>query len=866
MKRKISIQILTIVVSVLYHPAFSQGIIANHQSTNLQEIPSEWIQNAKTDFKIWYGHTSHGSQITTGMQTLENHIGEPYTFDYSGSSGSLSYQEEESYDLGHNGDLSWYYLTINKLNNPNNDRNVVMWSWCGGVSDNTPEGIDIYLNAMNLLEQSYPDVKFIYMTGHLDIWADANLKAGNQQIREYCIENNKILFDFADIESYNPNGTYFEYATDNCDYYQGPGWGYLGNWADEWCLANPGSDLCWSCSCAHSKALNCNLKGRAFWWLLAKMAGWGETPPQRVFYVDKNNPEASNSNPGTELQPWLSIQHAANVVTAGDSVLIREGVYFESITTQNDGNPEDGYIVFAAFPGESVEIYGTGVNTSTGIYLLNNYIKLCGLEVRNWSSTGIWIQNASFFELHNLEVHDLPFGIGITGSSHDFVVSNCEIYNFDLYGVDASPYEVDFCYNGYFSNCSSHSGRDMEQNVDGFALGHGNQNNFIFENCVTFGVYDGFDISSKSTTLQGCLAYQCGNTCYKLWDDEVELINCIGYNGEISIVQLGWRGYQTETTLRNCTFYDAEIYTIWQANQNDILNMYNCIVSGGDNIGLAFEENSAVNYHGDYNLFQNNNPERAISIGYTTEFSIDDIANGIWASYQNEDANSLIANSAGEIYLIPAIDELRLCQGSPAIDQASGLWAPSTDFDGNPRPYNSIADIGAFESQGTFYHTQTVVLKTGWTGLSSYVVPENSDIEFLFGSIANEMAILQNQNGVYLPSLGINTIGNWNADEGYFIKMNEEAVLKITGTLAPENQIMLEEGWNLVAINSPCALTIETLNAQIGDVLIVVKEPASVNLYWPAMNIQTMDSLKPGKSYFIFLIADAVLNFQECGE
>jgi len=33
------------------------------------------------------------------------------------------------------------------------------------VSDNTPSGIAAYLNAMNQLEQEYPAVRFVYMTG-----------------------------------------------------------------------------------------------------------------------------------------------------------------------------------------------------------------------------------------------------------------------------------------------------------------------------------------------------------------------------------------------------------------------------------------------------------------------------------------------------------------------------------------------------------------------------------------------------------------------------------------------------------------------------------------------------------------------------
>ena len=75
------------------------------------------------------------------------------------------------------------------------------------------------------------------MTGLVDHWDDANNKAANQVIRDYCQANSKVLYDFADIESYDPDGTFFEFPSDNCDYYS-PNGVLLGNWASEWQAAH----------------------------------------------------------------------------------------------------------------------------------------------------------------------------------------------------------------------------------------------------------------------------------------------------------------------------------------------------------------------------------------------------------------------------------------------------------------------------------------------------------------------------------------------------------------------------------------------------------------------------------------------------
>jgi len=252
----------------------AQPVIIDHTCIDLDAVPVSYVEQAKQQFRLTYGHTSHGSQIVSGMALLRDLPSSPYTYNNDGSGGALSLHDRTpGGDLGHNGDLAWEQATRALLEHSSCDRNMVMWSWCGGCSDNTVEGMNMYLNAMDQLEEDYPDVTFIYMTGHLDgSGEEGNLHQRNEQIRAFCRANDKVLFDFADIESYDPDGNYFldKYATDNCDYRDSQGQQH--NWADEWCARNPGK--CGSCSCAHSKCLNCQQKGKAFWWMMARLAGW----------------------------------------------------------------------------------------------------------------------------------------------------------------------------------------------------------------------------------------------------------------------------------------------------------------------------------------------------------------------------------------------------------------------------------------------------------------------------------------------------------------------------------------------------------------------------------------------------------------
>lgn len=263
--------------------AFSASALGNpltidHTCTDLDKVPVSFIQKARDTFKIAYGHTSHGSQIISGMEALQKSNPDLFGFGPRGSGLSILDRNPQG-DLGNPDRQSWAGRTKELLSGPGKDRNVVVWSWCGQVSSASEADIKTYLRLMDDLEKEYADIKFVYMTGHLDgTGAKGNLHKRNEQIRDFCKQNGKILFDFADIESYDPDGkvNYMELgARDSCDYKDG---GATRNWADDWLARNPGHNIAVPGSAAHSKPLNGALKGRAFWWMLARMAGWDGTP------------------------------------------------------------------------------------------------------------------------------------------------------------------------------------------------------------------------------------------------------------------------------------------------------------------------------------------------------------------------------------------------------------------------------------------------------------------------------------------------------------------------------------------------------------------------------------------------------------
>jgi hypothetical protein len=173
---------------------------------------------------------------------------------------------------------------------------------------------------------------------------------------------------------------------------------------------------------------------------------------------------------------------------------------------------------------------------------------------------------------------------------------------------------------------------------------------------------------------------------------------------------------------------------------------------------------------------------------------------------------------------------------------------------------NGITQIASLMG-GTM--NQTLSLRKGWNMISSFIDPVSSSLDSIFGAIDSDLIILKNANGkTYIPSVPVNSIGNWNKYQGYQIKMQNPRSFSMMGNkLLPEySPISLPGGWSMFSYLRDAGLRVDSALQSIGGHIIIVKDQDG-NVYYPALSINSIGTLMPGSGYQIKLTQPDVLSY-----
>ena len=126
----------------------------------------------------------------------------------------------------------------------------------------------------------------------------------------------------------------------------------------------------------------------------------------------------NDSGPGSQSEPWKTIQHAADTARAGSTVNIRGGTYGERVRINVSGNANHGFITFRSYPGEVAVMDASRFPPQgrQGVLTIQDqsYVRIERLEIRNFRTA---------------EHHLTPMGINVIGSGSHIELLNNNVHD-----------------------------------------------------------------------------------------------------------------------------------------------------------------------------------------------------------------------------------------------------------------------------------------------------------------------------------------------------------------------------------------------------------------------------------------------------
>jgi len=399
---------------------------------------------------------------------------------------------------------------------------------------------------------------------------------------------------------------------------------------------------------------------------------------QSTYFVSVNG---NDNNSGLNIDTaFATLQHAADVVTAGDSVLVLSGSYtgFDIRTSGTSTQP----IVFKAVQDDvTINIHNPVTNDGINIEGAD-WIEVHNFNVVDQPRAGIRIVLSDFVKIkNNICTNNFKWGV-FTGFTDDILIEgNSCSYSQDEHGIyvsNSSDRPAIINNHSFFNNgCGIHMNGDLSMGDDGIISNAVISGNIIHDNGVGGGSAINMDCVQDS-----------------------KIFNNVLYNNHASGIAMyqidGAEGSKNNKVFNNTIVHPADgRWAILVVNGSSGNTIYNNILINNHSFrgSICIDDLSTNGFVSDYNLLVNRlsnddgNSNMSLTswqaLGYDTHSQIVLPESQLFVNHNN-----------GDFHLLPSSQPLDI--GTSLVSSVVGF-----DIDGISRPQGSGFDIGAYEFTST---------------------------------------------------------------------------------------------------------------------------------------------------------------------
>ncbi|MEX0713605.1 MAG: right-handed parallel beta-helix repeat-containing protein [Pirellulales bacterium] len=395
-----------------------------------------------------------------------------------------------------------------------------------------------------------------------------------------------------------------------------------------------------------------------------------------TFYV---SPLGADVNGGSSSDPWQTLQKAADSVRAGDTVIVRPGIY-QGFDLRTDGTAT-APITFQAQDGVLIDLPNDrtdrdGINLEGASYIVIEGFEIVGMPRAGIRAVGT---SASFTQSIVVRGNEADkngvWGVFTAFTNDVLIENNVTSRSAQQHGIYVSnsgdrPVIRGNTIWGNYQN-GIHMNGDESMGSDGLITGAVIENNVIYEN----GHGGGSGINAdgvQSSVFQNNLLYSnhaSGISLYRINGADGSKNNLVVNNTIVQASDARWalniQNGSTGNTVYNNILYNAHS---WKGSIDISINSLPGLVSN----------------------------HNVVMSRFTTDDSGSILSLDAWRSLTGQDADSLLAVAA-ELFVDAAAGDYHLAASSPALDRGTSQWAPARDLDGLTRPQAENWDIGAYE-------------------------------------------------------------------------------------------------------------------------------------------------------------------------